>query len=144
MAGLFPLGLEPLQRDGPIEPTPLLQCQSIVLRGCLRAFTGAVPLMQAFRLTARQPHDPGMVPEVVQDRAAHMGSGKAGKRFVVAGPVALRCVDQAQQANLQQIILRFGTAARVVPGQGPDQGQMGHETLIGLSRTPQASPGGLS
>ena len=81
-------------------------------------------------LTPGQPYRGRRIPQVVQNRPADVGTGKGGKRGLLAGAIELRGSDQAQQAHLDQIVFGLLAATPIVSRQGRNQVAMVFDQAI--------------
>ena len=86
----------------------------------LQGLLDAPGTQQALLEPARDLHLPGPVPEVVLDLAQNGGRGIGGEREGAVGVVAVHGADQADGADLDQILQRLRTRQEA-GGQRPDE-----------------------
>jgi hypothetical protein len=88
-------------------------------------FTTAAQLVQLYTPT-RDPHQRGLVAQVVEDGTTDVPAGKGFKGLAPAWDVELGSAEQTQQAHLGEVIGRFPGDAGVMTGN------WGHQIQAGL------------
>ena len=88
-----------------------------------------VDLCRELLQATRNAHTPALVAEVTLDLTQDGGRGKRGELESALGIKAVDCLEQAQIANLHQVVERLTAVLKFV-GKKPYQVHMGHDELL--------------